>query len=192
MQDIFLQNNLQGKSGVLVSDDAYFKTDEKSGNRYIVFKNGKRYVGAAGELDFQITDFESYAVLVEVNSEPITSISDLDAMPTSMLLNSNLTTHATELQWRLSSVISCILLSLFAVLICTFSLGQKRFLLIFMAIISYIVYSNSLSIIRSLLEQDKISLFPGIWIAHITLLLIMLMLYYFPTIKNWGKSLVKT
>lgn len=192
LQGIFLQNSQHGKSGVLVSDDAYFKTDKKNGNRYIVFKNGKRYVGAAGELDFQITEFESYAVLIEVNTEPITSGRDLEAVPTSTLLNSNLTSHTAELQWRLSSVISCILLSLFAVLISTFSLGQKRFLLIFMAIISYIVYSNSLSIIRSLLEHDKIPLFPGIWTAHITLSLIMLMLYYLPSIKNWKKSLAKT
>ncbi len=135
-----MQNNQHGKSGVLVSDYAYFKTDEK---------NGKRYVGVAGELDFQITDFESYAVLIEVNTEPVSSGSDLEAVPTSTLLNSNMITYAAELQWRLSSVISCILLSLFAVIISTFSLGQKRFLLMFMAIITYIVYSNSLNIIRT-------------------------------------------
>jgi lipopolysaccharide export system permease protein len=190
LEDVFLQSSQHGKSGVLVSDGAYFKTDKNSGNRYIVFKNGKRHVGTAGKLDFQITDFESYAVLIETNTESITSDGNLDALPTSTLLNSNLTAHTIELQWRLSLVMSCILLPLFAVIISTFSLSEKRFLLIFITIISYIVYSNSLSIIRSLLEHDKLSSYPGIWLAHIFLLFTMLILYYLPTISNWKSSLI--
>jgi lipopolysaccharide export system permease protein len=188
MNGVFMQSSQQGKSGVLISDSSYFKTDKKSGDRYIVFKNGRRYVGEAGDLDFQITNYETYAMLIETNAETSAVGSDLDAVPTAMLFLSNLATHKAELQWRFSSVFSCMLLALFAVIISIVSLGQKRNLLIFLSIFSYIIYSNLLSITKSLLEHDKIAPFPGIWSVHVLLLTIMLMLYYFPKIRQWKKS----
>ena len=45
MENIFLQIRQHGKLGVLTSDRATFELDEESGNRYIKFEDGYRYVG---------------------------------------------------------------------------------------------------------------------------------------------------
>lgn len=190
MNGIFMHNIKNGKSGILTSDNAHFKTDEKLGNRYLVFQDGKRYIGEAGELGYQITNFKSYAVLIEANTDSITKKNNPDAFPTSELLFSNIAPYKAELQWRFSSVVACMLLGLLAVLISNFSLGHKRLLLIFISILSYIVYSNLLSIAKSLLERGKISSLPGLWSVHIMLIIIMLIIYYYPVIKQWKHNVL--
>ena len=68
MENVFLQIRQRNKLGVLTSDSARFDVDEDSGNRFIVFENGRRYVGKPGLLDYRITEYVKYGVLIEQHS----------------------------------------------------------------------------------------------------------------------------
>ena len=59
MEQIFVQVREQGKLGILTAASARFKVDETSGHKYIVFRDGRRYVGEPGLLDYQITEYET-------------------------------------------------------------------------------------------------------------------------------------
>ena len=186
MENVFLQIRPRNKLGVLTSDSARFDVSEDSGNRYIVFENGRRYIGKPGMLDYQITEYSKYGVLIE--TENVDSVaSKLDAVPTSVLLVSELPIHRAELQWRISSVLACFLLALLAVLLNQFSLGQKPYVLIFISVLAYFLYSNLLSISKTLLKRDDISPYLGLWWAHIVLILIMIFLYYSPMLMQMYK-----
>jgi len=184
MENIFLQIRQHGKLGVLTSDRATFELDEESGNRYIKFEDGRRYVGQPGGLDYRITEYKTYAILVEANEAVLKAANRVEAIPTSILLFSDVASHKAELQWRASSILSCILLSLLAVLLSQLPIGEKRYVLIFISMLIYFIYSNLLGVSRSLLKHDEIPSIIGLWWVHALLITAMLVLYYLPQIKR--------
>jgi lipopolysaccharide export system permease protein len=186
MENVFLQIRRQNKLGVLTSDRAASETDEGSGNRYIVFENGRRYDGRPGELGYQITKYDKYGVMIE--TKKVESVATkLAAVPTIVLIASKLPMHRAELQWRISVVLACFLLALLAVLLNQFSFGKKPYVLLFIAILIYFIYSNLLGISRTLLKRDEISPYLGLWWVHLMLILIILFLYYLPQIMQLRK-----
>jgi lipopolysaccharide export system permease protein len=184
MENIFLQVRQHGKLGVLTSDRATFELDEESGNRYIKFEDGRRYVGVPGGLDYKITEYKTYAILVEANEAALKAANKAQSIPTSILLFSDVASHKAELQWRGSSFFSCLLLSLLAVLLSQSPLGEKRYALIFISMLVYFIYSNLLGVSKSLLKRDEIPSFIGLWWVHALLITAILVLYYLPQIRR--------
>ena len=188
MENIFLQVRQHGRQGVLTSDRAVFELDEASGNRYIKFEDGRRYVGTPGALDYKITEYKTYAILLETDESVLDAGKRLSSIPTSILLFSELARHKAELQWRVSSVLSCMLLSLLAVLLSQLPIGEKRYALIFISMLIYFIYSNLLGVSKSLLKRDEIPSFIGLWWVHALLIITILILYYLPQIRRWLKQ----
>ena len=187
MENVFLQIKQQQELGVLTSNTARFDVNEETGQRFIIFENGRRYLGEPGTLDYQVTDYEIYGVLIETEDDEVV-ISKLDAVPTGVLLVSNLPGHQAELQWRISLVLACIFLSLLAVLLNQYSLGQKPYLLLFISVLAYFVYSNLLGISKTLLKRNEISSYIGLWWVHLLLILIIIFLYYSPVLNQLRKG----
>ena len=165
-------------------DRAVFELDEESGNRYIIFEDGRRYVGVPGGLDYKITEFKTYAILVEANETAFKAANRLESIPTSILLFSDVPSHKAELQWRVSSIFSCMLLSLLAVLLSQLPIGEKRYVLIFISMLIYFIYSNLLGVSKSLLKHDEIPSIIGLWWVHGSLIIAMLVLYFLPQIRH--------
>lgn len=187
MENVFLQDKHQQELGVLTSNTAKFDVNEETGHQFIIFENGRRYLGEPGSLDYQITEYEKYGVLIESETDEAV-LSKLDAAPTSLLLVSDLPKHHAELQWRISLVLACILLALLAVMLNQYSLGQKPYLLLFISVLTYFVYSNLLGISKTLLKRDEISSYIGLWWVHLLLILIIIFLYYSPVLIQVRKG----
>ncbi|MEE9574464.1 MAG: LptF/LptG family permease, partial [Gammaproteobacteria bacterium] len=81
MENIFLQVRQHGRQGVLTSDRAVFELDEASGNRYIKFEDGRRYVGTPGALDYKITEYKTYAILLETGESVLNAGKRLESIP---------------------------------------------------------------------------------------------------------------
>jgi len=109
MEEVFLQVRQKGKLGVLTSNSARFKIDKKSGNKYIVFSDGRRYVSEPGMLDYQITEYEKYAILTKSVKADATG-GKTAALSTAEIIGSNNKVHQAEFQWRISLILSCLLL----------------------------------------------------------------------------------
>ncbi len=184
MENVFLQIRQHGKLSVLTSERAVFELDKESANRYIKFKDGYRYVGVPGGFDYKITEYKTYAILLEAHDAALATAKKLESIPTSILWFSDVASHKAELQWRASSVLSCMLLSLLAVLLSQLPIGEKRYVLILVAMLVYSIYSNLLGVSKSLLEHDDIPRFIGLWWVHALLITAMLVLYYLSQIKR--------
>ncbi len=185
MENVFLQLNHEGKNSVLRSGSARFEVDENSGNRYIVFENGTRYLGKPGSLEYQITDYEKYGVLIQSGTGDIV-FQSTEALPMRVLMVSPLPRHQAELQWRVSSIIICMLLGLLAVLLNQYPFGQKTFSLILLGILAYFIYNNLLGISKNLVERDQLTPYIGLWWVHVLLIMILVMIYHYPLIsKHW-------
>ena len=182
MKDVFLQVRQEKNLGVLASDNAYFRYDRKSGNRYIIFNDGQRYVGEPGLLDYEITEYEKYAILIENVTRKAEAVKT-SAISTNEIIGSDNMTHKAELQWRISLIIICLSLSLFSVLLVQSSANEKRYTPFIIGISVYLIYSNLLGIAQTLLRREIIPDFVGLWSVHLIFLSILFFLYYFPRIQ---------
>ncbi len=188
MENVFLQVNEQGKTGVLTSNSATIETNEKTGERSVVFLDGKRYVGIPNQLDYSITEFQRYSVRMEQQGydttfRPASRISSGELLQ-NWRLNKNDLASMTELQWRLSIPISILLLSAFAILAVRSSKDIKGSLLFIMAILVFFVYNNLLNISHGMVNQGRISVFPGLWWPHLLMLISILLILYFPGFRR--------
>ena len=182
MEEVFLQVRQEGKLGVLTSDSARFQIDQNSGNKYIIFSNGRRYVGEPGLLDYQITEYEKYAILTEAAEADLAG-GKIASLPTMEIINSDNKAHQAEFQWRISLILSCLLLPLMAVLLNQAHASERRYIPFIIAISIYLIYSNLLSIAQTLLKRDVIPSFVGLWWVHLLLIGVLFLLYYLPQIR---------
>ena len=179
MEDVFLQVRQEENLGVLASDNAYFQYDRNSGNKYIVFNDGQRYVGEPDTLDYEITEYEKYAILIE-NLTRKSEILKTSALTTEEIISSDNMNYKAEFQWRISLIIICFCLSLFSVLLVQSSSNEKRYAPFVIGISVYLIYSNLLGIAQTLLRREIIPEFVGLWSVHIIFILLLFILYYFP------------
>lgn len=190
MEEVFLHAKQEGvnkrdaKSGVLTAASARFRDDRESGNRYIEFSNGNRYVMEPGQLDYQIIEFETYALLTE-KAKVTESGLKTDALSTSTLIRSDNKVHQAELQWRVSMVIACLMLPWLGVLLIqTHTREERRYGPFVIAISIYLIYSNLLGISQTLVRRDVLPVFIGLWWVHLLLAGVLFLFYYLPRHKR--------
>jgi len=176
MQQVFLQIRDQSRLSLLSSTRARFEYDEHSGNRYIRFENGHRYVGTPGKLDFQVTKYQTYAVVID-EGDPDASSRKLETIPTADLLGGDTIGYKAELQWRLAYVIAALLLPLLAVVLNRFSFGDNRYVSLIIGILIYLIYSNLLSISKTLVVRGSLSPWIGLWWVHLLLIIAIVAIF---------------
>jgi len=189
MGNIFLQVRQDESIGVLTSDSARYVYNETSGSRYILFENGRRYVGIPGTLDYRITEYRKYAVLIE-QGEELKVLSKIAAIPTSELMGSNNPRYHAELQWRLSYVIASLLLPLLAVAMNRYFPSGNRYAIIFISILIYFIYSNLLGISKTFLKRGDISSVVGLWWVHLLLILTVIVFFKYRELRLMYKKLI--
>ncbi|MEX2516909.1 MAG: LPS export ABC transporter permease LptF [Gammaproteobacteria bacterium] len=187
MEDVFLQVRQREQLGVLNSERAHFDFDPQTDSRYIVFQDGRRYVGVPGNLDYEITRYTDYWVLIQRDSPRPGSLK-LESMPTLDLLKSDKPAHRAELQWRLSILLAAFILVTLAVLLNRLFIQQKQYLSVVIAMLAYFVYNNLLGISRTMMARDVIPGWTGLWWVHLLMLLVIVALIYLPFFRNWRRK----
>ncbi len=182
MENVFLQARQGRQTSVINSNSASYRTIESSGDKFILFEDGRRYTGASDSLDYRITRYKTYAVLVEQDGEASEYVK-LESLPTATLLGSDSPKHEAELQWRLSFVIASLLLPVLAVALSRYSFSEQKYLSAFVAVLIYVIYSNMLSIAKTLLKRDEIPAFIGLWGVHLALLVLIVLAFQFPLVR---------
>ncbi|MBF8268932.1 MAG: LPS export ABC transporter permease LptF [Gammaproteobacteria bacterium] len=177
MHNVFLQVREASRFGVLSSASARFHRDHATDSRYVLFENGHRYLGKPGQANYQITDYRTYAVLMEKGS--ITAEKRRpESIPSFELFSSDEPARIAEMQWRTSFIIATLLLPLFAVLMNKFSFGDNRYVSLMVGILVYFVYSNLINISKTLLRREDIPAWIGIWWVHLLMALIIAVVYW--------------
>lgn len=187
MKDVFLQVRRDADVGLLNSDSARFIIKPETGSRYVLFENGNRYDGEPGSLDYRITTYRTYAILLE-QGEHASVDRRLESLPVSELWGSSQSMHKAELQWRLSFVIAALLLPLFAVALNRFAVIESRYAPVFICILVYLIYSNLLGLSKTMLKRGEIPEFVGLWWVHLLLLGIIVFLANYPGIRRVFQS----
>lgn len=178
--NIFAEMKLQGNNSLLVAESGHIAHNAETGDRYLILENGYRYEGEPGEANFAIVSFKQHGLRVEEKSDKDITHRHR-AVPTRTLLKSEKLDHITELQWRISAVLICIVLAVLAVPVSRTSPRSGRYARLTLAVLLYLVINNLLNLGRTWLSEGSISPYIGLWWVHVVTLVFALGLIYWQT-----------
>lgn len=171
MEIVFLARNLGDRIEVVYAPEAEQITDGTTGERLLVMREGHRYIGVPGEAGFVSATFEEHGLPVRVEGQRPARVRT-EALPTSALLGSDDPEERAQLQWRLSTPISVLVLLVLAMPLSRSAPRQGRYGRIIVAILAYFVYSNLLGSSEVWLEKDRIPAWLGMWWVHLLALIV--------------------
>lgn len=176
LQQVFVADQAKKNADdVLMAKTAYQKIDKKTGDLFLVFDDGNRYVGTPGEKKFQIMHFEQYGSRV-AGHDSMAKLQDDSVGMKTLWKNYKEKKSAAELQWRLSIPIMAFVLALLAVPLSRVKSRQNRYVQLVPAILIFIVYGNFLYLGRNWIGTGKVSIFLGVWWIHLIMLLLAIIL----------------
>ncbi len=177
MDNVFIQSRQGDKVNVLSSANASKYYDKKTGDQFLLLKNGSRYELSPDHTDFRITQYEKY--FVRFQQTALLPVGDRrEERPTSALLGSMDTRDIAELQWRISIPIFTIMLGLIGVLLARTTPRQGRYAKLFVAILIYIIYTNMMGVARTWVSHGVVTPLFGMWWVHVVMWAAMFVLFF--------------
>ena len=175
VQNVFVNSVQHQKSGVMVSRRGHVETSP-IGDRFLVLLNGHRYEGVPGDADFRVMEFERYATRIEAK-EGVTPLVTQKSLSTLALLESPTNTNRGELVWRVGVPLSALILALLAIPMSFVNPRAGRSVNLLFALVTYMLYSNLLSLSQARVAQGKLAFATGSWLVHGVMLAVLLFLF---------------
>ena len=177
VKNIFVDTFSDGKNSVVVAKEGEMEFD-KDGEKFVVMSKGRRYDGAPTQPDFQMIEFERYGLLVGNQSQAALGEQSVRALPTwtLVLLNNSLTRG--ELLWRMALPIMALTLMLLAIPLSFVNPRAGRSIGLLVALLLFVVYSNTVSVFQSSVAQGRIPFMLGWWPVHLVVVLIVVSQFY--------------
>ena len=175
VRNVFLHSVEDKQEAVTVAARGTLE-DMPNGDRFIVLEHGRRYQGTPGTPDYRVVEFEKLGRRIEpaeVRALPTTT----KAIPTAALLAGNGRVERAELFWRVSVPISAVVLTLLAVPLAYVNPRMGRSFNLVAAAFLYMLYSNCLNIVQSLIAQGRIDFWAGLLLPHAIALLVVIVLF---------------
>jgi lipopolysaccharide export system permease protein len=174
--NIFVRSEQNGKQGTMVASNGLQET-APNGDRFLVLLNGTRYEGKPGQRDYNIVEFERYAI--RIDSAPVKQAQPwARTMSTTELWRDRTSWSLAELEWRVGLPLSAAILALLAIPLSYVNPRAGRSLNLVLAIVLYMVYSNMISVTNTWVGQGRLSPGVGLWGIHAVMLFIMVMMFY--------------
>jgi lipopolysaccharide export system permease protein len=176
VQNVFIAQMRQGKLAIMTSRRG-FRESAPNGDRFVVLLNGRRYDGTPGTADYKVMDFERYAIRVETR-DPQGEQSSTKALPTLALLKDRSNGNLAELLWRIGLPLSALTLALLAIPLSFVNPRASRSVNLIFALLTYMVYSNLISIAQAWVSQGRLSFTTGWWVVHAGMLLVLVLMFF--------------
>jgi len=175
VRNVFLHSVEEKQDATTVAARGRLQT-MPNGDRFIVLENGRRYQGQPGSADFRIVEFEKLGRRIEpaeVRAIPTST----KAIPTEALIIADGRVERAELFWRVSVPISALILTLIAVPLAYVNPRMGRSFNLIAAAFLYMLYSNCLNIVQSLIAQGRMELWVGLVVPHAIALVVVFVLF---------------
>jgi len=173
---IFVQSMQNGKLGTMVAREG-LQEISPNGDRFLVLLNGTRYEGTPGQRDYNIVEFERYAI--RIDRVPVKQAQPwLRTMTTLELWRDRTTWNLSELEWRLGLPISAAILAVLAIPLSYVNPRAGRSLNLILAMVLYMIYNNMISVTNAWVGQGKLAPGIGLWGIHAVMLMVTVLLFY--------------
>ena len=175
IRNVFLHSVDDGKDTATVARSGTLEV-APNGDRFVVLKDGRRYEGVPGSTEYRVVEFGALGRRIEpaeLRALPVST----KAMPTPLLLVADGKVERAELFWRVSVPISALVLTLLAVPLSYVNPRMGRSVNLVAAAFLYMLYSNCLNIVQSLIAQGKLGFWTGVALPHAIAVVVVLLLY---------------
>jgi lipopolysaccharide export system permease protein len=175
VQNIFVSSVQQSKSGVSMSRGGHTET-APNGDRFIVLEKGRRYEGAPGDPEYRVTEFDRYAARIEMKEGREVRPTHKN-LPTWALVANPTSQNLGELLWRIGIPISALVLVLLAIPMSFVNPRAGRSVNLLFALLTYIVYSNLLSVSQARVAQGRLEFGVGWWLVHAGMIALLVFMF---------------
>lgn len=188
MEEIFISAKSKENSIIVLASEATKYSDPKTNNVYLRLKNGTRYQDISGSENKNILNFDQYNLQIISGDiqNTITQYTAIEGIKTLELLKGEGPLVSAELQWRLSSPIGLLILSVLGVLLGKASPRSGKSIGLLIGVIIFMLYNNGLLIAKNSVERGELNPIIGLWSVHLLLLLLTYMFYQFRNRKLFG------
>jgi lipopolysaccharide export system permease protein len=177
VKNIFIQSVQHQQLGVIVAKEGHREIMANHDN-FLIMEQGRRYEGKPETSEFSSTTFEKYAIRLESKESKVPPITVIQAIPSKVLLSEHSPINNAEIQGRIATPISALILVLLAIPLSFVDPRSGRSGNMAMAVLIYIVYNNMISITQAWLAQEKIIPVIGLWPVHLIFLTLTIYLFY--------------
>jgi lipopolysaccharide export system permease protein len=175
VQNIFVSSVHGTRSGVSMSRSGHTET-AANGDRFIVLEQGRRYEGAPGDPQYRVTEFDRYAARIEMK-EGREAQPTHKSLPTWSLISNPTNQHLGEILWRIGIPISALVLVMLAVPMSFVNPRAGRSVNLLFALLTYIVYSNLLSVSQARVATGRMDFSLGWWLVHAGMVVLLIVMF---------------
>jgi len=175
VQNIFVSSVHQSKGGVSMSRSGRTET-APNGDRFIVLEQGRRYEGAPGDPEYRITEFDRYAARIELKEGKEVAPTGKN-QPTWSLISNPTQQNLAELLWRVGIPISALVLVMLAIPMSFVNPRAGRSANLLFALLTYMVYSNLLSVSQARVAQGRMDFSVGWWLVHAGMIALLVFMF---------------
>lgn len=181
---VFLQKNhdKQGRVEIIVADSASMPTLNPGKALQATFYNGYNYLLDTREGRDVTLKFKE--MVVQLPNEEAQERYRRKAATTLNLSRSKEPKDIAEYQWRITTPLATILLALIAVPLARSAPRESRFRNFAIALGVYIALFSMVSVLRTLIEQEKLGAMPGLWSAYAVQAFVLILLVTQPRLKR--------
>lgn len=173
MHGVFMRSEQHDIVRITRAEQGYQQMDPVSARQSLVLLNAHVYdLRRVGTKD-KIGTFGELTVFLK-EPDPITVGYKRKAAPTMELSASAAPEDIAELQWRLSTPVSTLLLGFLGVLMSRTARGRSRYTKALAAIVIYAVYYNLNALAKTWVQTGVVGTFPGIWWVQMLLGVLLL------------------
>ncbi|MCL2892850.1 LPS export ABC transporter permease LptF [Brenneria tiliae] len=168
------------RPSVVVADRGRISQDS-DGSQVVTLDNGSRYEGTALLRDFRITDFTNYQAVIGHQTVTLDN-SDAEQMNMRTLWHSDDHNARAEFHWRLTLILSVLIMALIVVPLSVVNPRQGRVLSMLPAMLLYLIFFLLQSSIRSNAGKGKIDPMIWSWLVNLAYLGIAVLLNIWDTV----------
>lgn len=182
--DVFMSLKMTGAKHAQGSDwqtvlakSATPKTIKEKGlnGYYFAFKDGHAYWGHPGEARYQTMAYDEYGVHMYEESDSDVAVKDWTSKRLMAVKDKDMEARG-ELAWRIAQPISTLILGLIAIHLSQIDPRRGKFSKLIPAILIYIIYLNTMLLMRSWISNGKLSTMWGMWGLHVGMFLMLCLL----------------
>ena len=175
VKNVFISSMQHGRLGVMAASHGRLET-MPNGDRFLVLENGRRYEGTPGQADYRVMHFERYAVRIETReAQGVTQTPK--TMPLWSLAQQPTPPNLGELLWRLGIPLAALNLALLAIPLSFVNPRAGRTNNLILALLTYMVYSNLISVSQAWVSQGRLGFEVGVWLVHVVMFVLLLVMF---------------
>jgi lipopolysaccharide export system permease protein len=176
VRNVFVSSKSQGRESLVVSENGVIEV-APNGDRFVVLKQGRRYEGTPGKLEYRTLEFDSYAIRLESRPDQPLTERRAKTLTTFQLLTQPTPTNLGEMIWRISAPLMAVVVTLLAIPLSYTNPRVGRSTNLIIAVLAFAVYINLLNTVQAYVQQERLSFGVGVWVLHACVLAVVVLLF---------------